>query len=106
MAEERRKKGLPEPDWKGVERFDPLLDDAGDVEWREVRHGLNSMDLLVDQKLGGKNARGEVEWITNEQVMLRLPNPNTISIRWHMGKDEWGNYGLSEPRIRLTIWRW
>ena len=106
MAEERRKKGMPEPDWKGVERFDPFPDDAGDVEWREVRHGLNSMDLLVDQKLGGKNAQGEVEWITNEQVMLRLPDPNTISIRWHMGKDEWGYYGLSNPRIRLTIWRW
>lgn len=108
MAEEQRKKGMPQPDWETVEFFTPLPGEGFDSppEWRDVRHGLDSTDLLVDQKLGGENAQGGVEWVTNEQVMLRLPDPNTVSIRWTISEGERERYGLSNLRLRVTIWRW
>jgi hypothetical protein len=98
---------MPRPDWEGVERFTPLPGEGGaPPEWRNVRHGLNSMDLLVDQKLGGRNPQGEVEWITNEQLLLQLSDRNTLRIRWNISEGEMERFGLTDPRVRLTIWRW
>lgn len=107
MAEERRKKGMPEPDWEKIEYFTPLPgEDLEPPEWRNVEHDLGSMNLLVDQKLGGLNADGEVEWITNEQLMLRLLDPDTVQIRWNINEGSMGRLGLTKPRVRLTVWRW
>jgi hypothetical protein len=64
------------------------------------------MDLLVDQKLGGENEEGEVEWIANETLLVRLSNPNTLRVRWDVGEGPIGRFGLSNPRVRLAIWRW
>lgn len=107
MAGEQRKKGMPEPDWTGVEYFDPLPgEDSEPSEWRAVRHGLGSMDLLVDQKLGGLNSVGEEEWITNEQLLLQLSDSNTVKVRWNLAEGHMGRFGLTETRVRITIWRW
>jgi hypothetical protein len=47
-----------------------------------------------------------VEWITNEVLLVRLSDPNTIRVRWDVGEGPLGRFGLSNPRVRLTIWRW
>jgi len=107
MAEERGRSGMPKPDFEAVESFEPLPgEDSEAAVWRDVRHGLDSMNLLVDQKLGGENERGEVEWITNEVLLVRLSDPNTLRVRWDVGEVPLGRFGLSNPRVRLTIWRW
>ena len=107
MAEAHARSGMPPPDFERVESFEPLPGEESEPSvWREVRHGLNSMNLLVDQKLGGENERGEVEWITNEVLLVRLSDPNTIRVRWDVGEGPLGRFGLSNPRVRLTIWRW
>jgi hypothetical protein len=107
MAEAQGSRGMPPPDYEVVESFEPLPgDDTEPSVWRDVRHGLNSMNLLVDQKLGGENESGEVEWITNEVLLVRLSDPNTIKVRWDVGEGPLGRFGLSNPRVRLTIWRW
>jgi hypothetical protein len=97
---------MPRPNFEKVEYFDPLPSENSEPEWRDVRHGLNSMDLLVDQKLGGENESGEVEWITNEQLFLQLTDRNTVSVRWNIDDGTMERIGLSDPRVRLTIWRW
>ena len=107
MAEAYRTSGMPQPDYEVVESFAPLPgEDTEPAVWRDVRHGLNSMNLLVDQKLGGENERGEVEWITNEVLLVRLSDPNTVRVRWDVGEGPIGRFGLSNPRVRLAIWRW
>jgi hypothetical protein len=107
MAEARGSSGMPQPDYEVVESFEPLPgEDSEPAVWRELRHGLNSMDLLVDQKLGGENERGEVEWIANEVLLVRLTDPDTLRVRWDVGEVPIGRFGLSNPRVRLTIWRW
>ena len=53
MAEAHGRGGMLRPDYEGTEYFDPLPDENSEPAWRDVRHGLNSMDLMVDQKLGG-----------------------------------------------------
>jgi hypothetical protein len=98
---------MPPPDFEGVESFEPLQgDNTEPAVWRDVRHGLDSMNLLVDQKLGGVNESGEVEWIANEVLLVRLSDPDTIRVRWDVGEGAIGRFGLSNPRVRLTIWRW
>jgi hypothetical protein len=107
MAEAQGSRGMPPPDYEVVESFEPLPgDDTEPSVWRDVKHGLNSMNLLVDQKLGGESESGEVEWITNEVLLVRLSDPNTIKVRWDVGECPLGRFGLSNPRVRLTIWRW
>jgi hypothetical protein len=107
MAEARGSSGMPQPDYEVVESFEPLPgEDSEPAVWRELRHGLNSMDLLVDQKLGGENERGEVEWIANEVLLGGLTDPDTLRVRWDVGEVPIGRFGLSNPRVRLTIWRW
>jgi hypothetical protein len=107
MAEAHGSSGMPHPDYEGVESFEPLPgEDPESAVWRDVRHGLNSMNLLVDQKLGGENDRGEEEWIANEVLMVRLSDSNTIRVRWDVGEGPLARFGLSNPRVRLTIWRW
>ena len=107
MAEAHARSGMPPPDFERVVSFEPLPGEESEPSvWRELRHGLNSMNLLVDQKLGGENESGEVEWITNEVLLVRLSDPNTIRVRWDVGEGPLGRFGLSNPRVRLTIWRW
>ena len=98
--------GLGKPDWQRDTRFSPLPDDSTPPEWRNIEHGLNSMDLLVNQKLGGENAEGRVEWVVNEQLMIQLPDPNTVRVRWNITERDMEYYGWTEPRLRLAIWRW
>ena len=106
MAEARGRKGMPQPDYEVTEYFDPLPDENSEPVWRDVRHGLASMDLMVDQKLGGENKSGRVEWITNEQLFLRLTDPNTVSVQWNFEEETMERLGRSDPRVRLSIWRW
>lgn len=107
MTEAHGRKGMPRPAWETEEFFDPLPGEESEPpEWRDVRHGLNSMDLLVDQKLGGEKENGEVMWIVTDQLLVQLSDPNTISVRWNMSEGPLGRLGLSNPRVRLTIWRW
>jgi hypothetical protein len=103
-----RRRGLPQPDWdSGDVFFNPLPSPADPFVWRTLQHNLNSMDLLVDWKLGGTNAQGRVEWVLPSQTLLRLPDPNTVIIRWAITQDEWNRYfGLTQPRVRVWIWRW
>jgi hypothetical protein len=107
MAEERGRSGMPPPDFEVVESFEPLPGEGPEpAVWRAVRHDLNSMNLLVVQKLGGENERGEEEWITNDVLLVRLSDPNTLRVRWDVGEGPIGRFGLSNPRVRLSIWRW
>jgi hypothetical protein len=48
MAEARGRKGMPRPDYEGTEYFNPFPDENSEPVWRDVRHGLDSMDLMVD----------------------------------------------------------
>jgi hypothetical protein len=47
-----------------------------------------------------------VEWIANEVLLVRLSDPNTLRVRWDVGEGPIGRFGLSNARVRLTIWRW
>src|SRR5215211_16594 len=78
MAEAHGRSGMPPPDFERVESFEPLPGDES----------------------------GEVEWITNEVLLVRLSDPNTMRVRWDVGEGPLGRFGLSNPRVRLTIWRW
>jgi hypothetical protein len=71
-----------------------------------LRHCLDSADLLVETKLGDINARGRVEWVVPSSTMFRIPDRNHVRVRWEMSQDTINNYELTEPRLRITIWRY
>jgi hypothetical protein len=52
---------------------------------------------MVGWKLGGENESGGVERITNEQLFLRIPDPNTVSLRWNFDENIMERLGLSNP---------
>ena len=104
--ERELRRHFPPPDWDSVEFFDPLPHDPPPFEWRTLRHGLDSADLLVETKLGGINARGRVEWVVPSSTMIRFPDRKHVRVRWEMSQDTINNYELTEPRLRITIWRY
>jgi hypothetical protein len=105
MEGQARGRRLPPPDWDRVERFDPLPHEPPPFDWRVLEHGLNSTDLLVDVKLGGVNAQGRVEWIVPASTMVRFPDKNHVRIRWEMSQETMSRYELTDPRLRITLWR-
>lgn len=107
MTEEKLKGRLPSPDWdSGEMRWEALPDDSSPSEWKTLDHGLNSTDLMVVAQLGGENTDGGVEWVVNNQVLLQLSDENTLKVRWNISRDNMRNLGLSEPRMRVRIWRY
>ncbi len=106
MEEAKRGKRLPKPDFETEEVFTPIPQPNSPPEWRNVRHGLNSMDLLVNQKLGGKNTNGKVEWVANEQLLIQLSDPNTLRIRWNIDEEQLPRFGFTEPRVKIAVWRY
>jgi hypothetical protein len=105
-------KDLPKPDWdSGDLLLTPLPAPGNPPQWHTLHHNLNSTNLLVDAKLGGVNAQGEVAWSLSTETLFALPDRNTLTFRWNLDQDVWNYYGSTfgwtgQPRLRVRIWRW
>jgi hypothetical protein len=105
-------KDLPKPDWdSGDLLLTPLPPPGNPPQWHTLHHNLNSMNLLVDAKLGGVNAQGEVAWSLSTETLFALPDSNTLTFRWNLDQDVWNYYSSTfgwtgQPRLRVRIWRW
>ena len=108
------KGGLAQPDWdSGDVLMTPLPGSANPSmwQWHAWSHNLNSMNLLVDAKLGGLNGQGQMVWSLTTETLMALTDPNTLRLRWTLDEEVWGRYqtqlGLTgAPRLRVWIWRW
>jgi hypothetical protein len=106
--------GLPQPDWdSGDVLMTPLPGSANPSmwQWHTWSHNLNSMNLLVDAKLGGLNNQGQMVWSLSTETLFALIDPNKLKFRWVLDEEMWGRYqtqlGLTgQPRLRVRIWRW
>lgn len=108
------KGGLPQPDWDSGDVLMTLLPGSATPsqwQWHTWTHNLNSMNLLVDSKLGGLNSQGQMVWSLSTETLFALTDPNKLMFRWVMDEEIWGRYqtqlGLTgPPRLRVWIWRW
>jgi len=111
-AKPKPDKGLPKPDWdSGNVLLTPLPPPGNPPQWHTLSHNLNSMNLLVDAKLGGINSQGQVVWSLSTETLFALTDPNTLTFRWALDQDVWDRYKAQlgftgEPRLRVWIWRW
>ena len=104
------KSGLPQPDWDSGDVFmTPLAGSAtpSQWQWHTWSHNLNSMNLLVDAKLGGVSSQGQMAWSLTTETLFALTDPNKVTFRWTLDEEVWGRYqtqlGLTGPP-RLRVW--
>ncbi|HEX2107746.1 MAG TPA: hypothetical protein VHF70_00520 [Rubrobacteraceae bacterium] len=102
---------LPRPDWDSGNVPLAPLPPGSPPQWHTLRHGLGSTNLLVDAKLGGTNAHGQVVWSLTTETLFALTGPNALRFRWDLDEDVWDRYkeqlGITGgPRLRVWMWRW
>ncbi|MGH3147275.1 MAG: hypothetical protein ACRDTR_15870 [Rubrobacter sp.] len=104
-------KALPKPNWDSGNVPLAPLPPGSPSQWHTLTHNLGSTNLLVDAKLGGTNAQGQVVWSLTTETLFALTGPDTLTFRWALDEDVWDRYKtqlgiVGQPRLRVWIWRW
>ena len=110
-AKPRPVKNLPNPHWDSGNVPMTPLPPGSPSQWHTMNHGLGTTDLLVDVKLGGTNAQGDVVWSLSTETLFALTGLNTLTFRWDLDEEVWDRYksqlGITGgPRLRVLVWRW